>query len=217
MPEASKPGPKLQSKTVGVEIKSAPAATVKPTDAPAALPLIRVQQSERGDDALACIAMLCKLPLTKVTEMAYTMGYPKFGPAYVPDDMLAALVMKGGEWVAKNYKEFESFEVLPPIAILHVDYSEELDIGRTVLWLRPPESTELSKPQPSVVTSAKQQVHQLGIGSPVELAHGLVIDPAFWIKPAQQVLTGAAILHFVPSWFMEIAMSPQSAQALKGS
>lgn len=211
MPEASKPGFQLQPKSVRLETKSSPAATFKPTDALAALPLIRVQQAERGDDALACVAMLCNLSLEKVTEIAHTMGYPKFGPAYVTDDMLAALAMKGGQWVAKNYEEFESFEALPPIAILYVDYSEEMEVGRTVLWLRPPRSTDLDKQQHSTVSSATQEVLELGIGSPVELGHGLVIDPAFWIKPAQQIISGAAILHFVPSWFMELTMSTKSA------
>ncbi|MEG0976338.1 MAG: hypothetical protein RSF42_16695 [Comamonas sp.] len=205
MPEAPKPGAKLQPKMVGVEIKPSPAAADQPTDAPAALPLARVQQVERGDDALACIAMLSKLPLDKVTELAYTLGYPKFGPAYVPDDMLAALAMKAGHWVAKNYKDFTSFETLPPIAILYVDYSEQMDIGRTVLWLRPPQLTDPGTRASPVASRSKQESPRLDLGSRVDLGHGLVIDPAFWIRTEQQILTGAATLHFVPGWFMELA------------
>ena len=44
-------------------------------------PFRRTLQTERMDDAFACIAMVVHKPLTEVAEAAYRMGYPRHGPA----------------------------------------------------------------------------------------------------------------------------------------
>ncbi|MBF5004761.1 hypothetical protein [Diaphorobacter caeni] len=219
MPDDSKPGdvpsPKMttspDAKTTSSAAVAKTAASTSPQTPPKPSPPVsRVEQSDRCDDALACVAMLCRMPLDKVTEMAHGLGYPKVGPAYVTDDMLVAFVMKAGNWVAKSYKDFTHFDALPPIAILYVDYSEVLDVGRTVLWLRPPAPSDAVKLSTKAAVRPGQAPVQLVRGNRVELGQGFVMDPAYWIKPEQQILTGVSIMHFAPGWFMELTQGPAS-------
>lgn len=215
MSDVSKPDEKSLPKTTATaEVKTNVSAIKQHAAGPLSLatnpspPIARIEQTERCDDAIACVAMLCRMPLERVTELAHGLGYPKVGPAYFTDDMLAALAMKAGNWVAKNYKEFVNVETLPPIAILYVDYSEAMDVGRTVLWLRPPAPADASKLPPTQAAHRASQVPlQVVGGSRVELGPGFVIDPAHWIKPEQRVLTGVSIMHFVPGWFMELTQA----------
>ena len=190
-----------------------PAATA--ALAPAQIgPVTRVQQQERCDDALACIAMLSAKSLAEVVELAFSVGYPRVGPAFVSDDMLVILAMKSGGWVGKNYKPFESFAKLPPIAILYVDYSEVMDVGRTVLWLRPPKEdgasslkSAASNKTLSIASPGNKMPASEGVGATMDLGAGYVIDPAYWITPEQQVLTGVAAVHFQAEWYMEMNLS----------
>jgi len=174
-------------------------------------PVPRIQQIERCDDPLACLAMLSNKSLAEVTALAYEAGFPRHGPAYIPDEMLVVLAMKSGGWVAKNYKEFTNFSQLPSIAILHVDYSEVIDLGRTVLWLRPPLPQGLQKstsPTLAPINSDTPRVSHssssAGGASLFNLGSGYVIDPAYWIEPKQQILTGVTPVHFKPWWYMEL-------------
>ncbi len=172
-----------------------------------AAPIPRIQQIERCDDPLACLAMLSNKSLEEVTALAHEAGFPRQGPAYIPDDMLVVLAMKSGGWVAKNYKEFTSFSQLPSIAILHVDYSEVIDLGRTVLWLKPPlrEGQQESKASTVVpINSDKPPLSSAEDTTLFDLGSGYVIDPAYWIEPEQQILTGLTPVHFEPWWYMEL-------------
>lgn len=177
-------------------------------------PVPRIQQIERCDDPLACLAMLSKKSLEEVTALAHEAGFPRQGPAYIPDEMLVVLAMKSGGWVAKNYKEFTSFSQLPSIAILHVDYSEAIDLGRTVLWLKPPlpEGLQENKapalaPIDSDTPLASHPSSSAGSASLFDLGSGYVIDPAYWIEPEQQILTGVTPVHFQPWWYMELHLT----------
>ncbi|WP_313331285.1 hypothetical protein [Comamonas sp.] len=174
-------------------------------------PVPRIQQTERCDDPLACLAMLSNKTLEQITALAYDAGYPRHGPAYIPDEMLVALAMKSGGWVAKIYKEFISFSQLPAIAILYVDYSEVVDLGRTVLWMRPPSAVAAQHSKPPVLakingesslTSMTQSPS--GSASTLDLGAGFIIDPAYWITPDQQIITGITPVHFEPMWYMEL-------------
>ena len=173
-------------------------------------PVPRIQQIERCDDPLACLAMLSKKSLEEVTALAHEAGFPRQGPAYIPDEMLVVLAMKSGGWVAKNYKEFTSFSQLPSIAILHVDYSEVIDLGRTVLWLKPPlpEGQQESKASTVVpINSDKPPLSSAEGTTLFDLGAGYVIDPAYWIEPEQQILTGVTPVHFQPWWYMELHLT----------
>ena len=187
------------------------------------VPVARIQQQERGDDPLACLAMLSSKSLAEVTELAYSVGYPRHGPAYVPDEMLVVLALKSGGWVAKNYKEFDTFNQLPSIAIVYVDYCQAIDLGRTVLWLKHPKSQghTTSKPQALAKSSASalpmtKPANLAGSSSTLDLGAGYVIDPAYWITPEQQIITGITSVHFEPMWYMELhLMNAKTGQSEK--
>ena len=96
-------------------------------------PFGRIQQTERLDDTFACTAMVVRKPLTEVAEAAYRLGYPKHGPAIASETLIAKLLMELGQLVASKYLDFHSWEALPDVAIVYVDYDQEMEIGRHIL------------------------------------------------------------------------------------
>lgn len=92
-----------------------------------------VNAEERIDDSLACVAMLTKQELSVIKEQAYKFGLPKFGPAWVYNEMIAKLLYQYG-LVGSAEKEANSLASLPDVAILTVDWSDEMGFGRSVLW-----------------------------------------------------------------------------------
>ncbi|VTU28643.1 hypothetical protein SRS16CHR_04307 [Variovorax sp. SRS16] len=129
------------------------------------------------DDAFACIATLSGKSLEEVNRAAVALGYPAQGPAYPTEILMAKLLMSLGNLVATHYKDFESIAALPEVAILFIDWDEEMDTGRTVIWHRV-RKTDL---QP---------------------AFSYVIDPASWIAEGRHLHTDIDSLTI--SWFMEI-------------
>ena len=113
-----------------------------PADAPGTVvvikdftsPFRRIQQTERMDDTFACIAMVVHKPLTEVAEAAYRLGYPKHAPAIASETLIAKLLMELGQLVASKYLDFHSWEALPDVAIVYVDYDQDMEIGRHILW-----------------------------------------------------------------------------------
>ena len=97
-------------------------------------PFRRTLQTERMDDAFACIAMVVHKPISEVAEAAYRLGYPKHGPAITTDTLIAKLLMELGQLVASKYLDFHTWEALPDVAIVYVDYDEQMEIGRHILW-----------------------------------------------------------------------------------
>lgn len=135
-------------------------------------PFGRIQQTERLDDTFACTAMVVRKPLTEVAEAAYRLGYPKHGPAIASETLIAKLLMELGQLVASKYLDFHTWEALPDVAIVYVDYDQDMEIGRHILWhhVRP---------------SGKQN------------ALSYIIDPAHWIKPEQGVTTDLSATRLI--------------------
>jgi len=144
-------------------------------------PFKRVQMEERMDDSLACIATLTGRPLEEVKKLAFDMGLPKNGPCYVTEDMIAKLLMKAGNLVGSKYKDFEKVDLLPDVAILLVDYDEETEIGRHVVWHH--------------VRGTKEQQ-----------SFHYIIDVGSWIPEADQFTT--AVKAYSPAYYIEVSAKP---------
>ena len=140
-------------------------------------PFRRIQQTERLDDTFACTAMVVRKPLTEVAEAAYRLGYPKHGPAIASETLIAKLIMELGQMVPSKYLDFHTWEALPDVAIVYVDYDETMEIGRHILW------------------------HHVRASGP-QTALSYVIDPAHWIKPEQGGTT--ELKRYRPGWYIEI-------------
>ena len=97
----------------------------------------RIAQQGRHDDVLACIAILGGKTLESVFHRAETFGLPKLGPYYnyLDGDMIAKLLASEG-LVASVWKESVNFKDLPDVAIAMVDYDEEWEAGRCVVFHR---------------------------------------------------------------------------------
>ena len=132
------------------------------------------------DDAFACIATLTGKSLEEVNRAAVALGYPAEGPAYPTETLMAKLLMSLGNLVATHYKDFESIAALPEVAILFIDWDEEMDTGRTVIWHR----VRKTDAQPSF---------------------SYVIDPASWIPEGRHLHTDIGSLKI--SCFMGITSS----------
>lgn len=135
---------------------------------------------ERMDDAFACIATLTGKSLEEVNRAAVAQGYPAQGPAYPTETLMAKLLMSLGNLVSTNYKEFVSIAALPEVAILFIDWDEEMDTGRTVVWHRVP----------------RTDAHP---------AFSYVIDPGSWIPEGRHVHTDIGSLKI--TWFMAVTAS----------
>jgi hypothetical protein len=140
-------------------------------------PFKRVQMAATMDDSMACISTLTGRNLEEVMKMAAEMGLPQHGPYYVSEDMIAKLLMKAGGLVGSKYKEFDEFDLLPDVAILLVDYDEETEIGRHVVW------------------------HHVR-GTPEQPSFHYAIDVGQWVDPADQVTT--AVKAFKPAYYIEV-------------
>jgi hypothetical protein len=141
-------------------------------------PFKRVEMQDRMSDSAACIGTLCGRSLDEIMKMAFDMGLPEHGPCYVTEDMIAKLLMKAGGLVASKYKDFEKFDLLPDVAILLVDYDEETEIGRHVVWHH--------------VRGTKEQQ-----------AFHYIIDVGGWVDPADHVTT--AVKAFMPAYYIEVS------------
>lgn len=140
-------------------------------------PFNRVAMRERMDDSLACIATLTSRTLEEVTKMAFDIGLPQHGPCYVTEDMIAKLLMKAGNLVGSKYAEFQKFDLLPDVAILLIDYDEDTEIGRHVVW------------------------HHVR-GTPEQPSFHYVVDVGHWVDADDHVTT--AVKSFKPAYYMEV-------------
>jgi hypothetical protein len=141
-------------------------------------PFTRIEMRERMDDSLACIATLTGKTLEEITAMAIGLGLPPFGPCYVTEDMIAKLLMKGGGLVASKYKEFDSFDALPDVALLLVEYSPDTETGRLVVW------------------------HHVR-GTKDRSAFHYIVDVASWRGEETHFTTN--VKQYAPAYFIEVA------------
>jgi hypothetical protein len=136
---------------------------------------------ERMDDSLACIATLTNRSMEDVKKMAFDMGLPQHGPCYVTEDMIAKLLMKAGGLVGSKYKDFDKFDSLPDVAILLVEYDEDTEIGRHVVW------------------------HHVR-GTPERPSFHYLLDVASWVDPADQITT--AVKTYEPAAYIAVTAKP---------
>lgn len=179
-----------KTKTTAAKTPAAKTAPAGPQPLPEGFeaPFKRVPMEGRIDDLIACIATLTGTTLAQVTEEAIAVGYPAHGPAFLTESQIATLCMKLGGLVATKYKDFKSFAHLPDVAILYVDWNEDMDIGRHVIC---------------------HTVH----ATSERKAFRYLIDPAPWSAPERQLTISLDTV--VPDCF--IGISKASTTAVKGA
>lgn len=124
----------------------------------------RIQQEGDFDCIFACIAMLTKTSIKDVRQLAVEkFRLPKNGPYWVSETLIASLLAHY-RLVATVYKEYDS-NPLPDVAILMVDYDEETEMGRHVLFHR----ASIPDTQGGI---ARQEY---------------IVDPAYWIETQKQL------------------------------
>jgi len=153
-------------------------------------PFKRVQMEERIDDGLACVAILTNKPLEQIKELAYQLGFPKHGPAWVDEALIAKLLFQHG-LVSSPWKEVASAAAMPYIAILMVDYNPATEIGRNVIW------------------------HHVK-GTDTQQAFSYIIDPAHWLDPKHHVTTAFGHLAMKPPmYYLEVTPRPDGSKKAK--
>jgi hypothetical protein len=152
-------------------------------------PFVRVSMdSPRGDDALACVASLAGRSLEEVTKLAVQMGYPPDGPAYVANAGLLGRLLHNFDLVATDWQEVTSFDALPDVAILMVDWHSTLEFGRHTVWH-----------------------HVRGTESFPSFSY--ILDPRPNILDEQRMTTNWSHLRLEPAWFIEV--TPTAANGAK--
>jgi hypothetical protein len=142
-------------------------------------PFTRVEQRERNDDALACIATITGKTLDEVTQIALQKGYPKHGPAFVTNALITKVLYELG-FTGGEYVETPSIAHLPTVAILSVDYQgADSDIGRHIVW------------------------HHVR-GTDAYPSFSYVIDVGDWVPEAQRITSDFSHIRFNPSWYIEV-------------
>ena len=147
----------------------------------------RIAQQDRHDDTFAVISMLTGRTLDVVLRQAETHGLPKSGP-YFPwiDGDLIAKVLAANGLVATVWKECSSYKELPEVAIALVQYDEEWEVGRCVLYHRNSSSDGKSS-QP------------------------YVIDPYPHTDTKQHMRAGADLVGLPPAWFIGVSQMAKGA------
>ena len=124
----------------------------------------RVAQSESCDCAFACISIIANKSLADVKETAVKQfKFPRHGLYWIGEDLICKLFAHFG-YVATIYKETTTISELPDVCLLMVDYDDETEIGRHVLFVR-----------------------QRGSAGKATVEY--IIDPAPWVTPDKQIRT----------------------------
>jgi hypothetical protein len=125
----------------------------------------RVQQSNDFDDIFACCAMLAGKTLEEVREIAIKkLNHPAHGPYFYVETQVVALLAQLG-FVGTVYKEITRMADLQDVAFLMIDYRSDMEVGRHVLF------------------------HRAKASHDTKTVTEYLIDPAYWIKPEEQVRT----------------------------
>ena len=136
----------------------------------------------------ACIATICGVTLDEVRNTATKdFGHPQHGPFWITEELVRELFNSFG-WIASEWKKVMTpLSGLSDIAILAIEYDEEAEFGRPVVYQR---------------AASKE-----GANGFVEY----IIDPAHWMKPEKQVTTD--IKGYAPAWYMSIHPKPYPSGA----
>jgi len=144
----------------------------------------------RGDDALACVATLAGKSLQEVAALAIQMGYPAEGPAYVANAGLIARLLHNFRLAADDWQEVTSFDALPDVAILMVDWNATLEFGRHVVW------------------------HHVR-GTDAYPSFSYILDPRLDIPAEQQMTANWSHLKLEPAWYIAVAQQPANGTKRK--
>lgn len=148
----------------------------------------RVQQCNDFDCAFACVATLAGKSLEDVRQVAIErFQHPRRGPYWITEDLIISLLAHYS-WVGSVYKPASGIASLPDLCIGMVEYNEETEIGRHVVFHRQPAAAGKS---------------------PTEY----IIDPAYWAEANQQVRTDIKGLPI--SWFIAVHPMNKSPKAEK--
>lgn len=124
-----------------------------------------VAQTSDFDDVFACAAMLSGKTIEEVRDIAIAKTkHPARGPYYLGETQIAALLAQL-QLVATVYKDVGKVSDIPDVALILVDYNDEMEVGRHILFHRAKASH--------------------ASGTTIEYA----LDPAPWAKPADRVRT----------------------------
>lgn len=122
-------------------------------------------QTNDFDDVFACAAMLSGKTIGEVREIAIAKTkHPARGPYYLGETHIAALMAQLG-LVATVYKEVSRVSDIPDVALILVDYNDDMEVGRHILFHRAKASH--------------------ASGTTIEYA----LDPSLSCKPADRVRT----------------------------
>ncbi len=97
----------------------------------------RVKQGDPTGCGLACIAMLANSDYNSVRKLALEqLGFDDSGSFYTGTKHLRDLANSFNIELGKKRRQFKSFGELPEIAILAINYKEELDTWHWVVYRR---------------------------------------------------------------------------------
>ncbi len=150
------------------------------------------QGDERHADIYAVLAMLIPgKSLTDIRQQAETMGIPRIGPYYtyaIDGDFLARLCAAHG-LVCTIWKACSRWDDVADVSIALVDYSDDWELGRAVLFHR------MKSPDGKA-------------------AQAYLIDPWPHADARSHMRVGGAdLMHLKPSWF--IGVTPMAAKPAK--
>ncbi|CAB3688095.1 hypothetical protein [Trinickia soli] len=95
-----------------------------------------VAQSDAFDDIWSCSAMISGKSIEQVREIAITkLRHPERGPYYYGETQIAALLAQLG-FVATVYKPVSKISEVPDLALILIDFHEEMQMGRHILFHR---------------------------------------------------------------------------------
>ena len=168
---------------------SAPTTT---GNTPAYRPLFkRVAQNDTKDGIhsadflgeLACIATIVGASLDDVRACAIKNGLPKHGPFWVTADLIAKIFSSFGFQSSPEWKSVVTpTQGLSDVAIMLIEYDEETEIGRSVVYQR-----TASKANPPGYEE-------------------WIIDPAYWVPTDKQVSQSARSV--MASWYLSVFPLP---------
>lgn len=151
-------------------------------------PFTRVAQLGTHDDLLGCAATLCGKTMEEVKKMAVTLGMKANGPFYLDEKLFRKILFNLSDFAVSDYKEFTSFDALPPLCVLMVDFATQAegDTFRHVVFHR----VKATQDGPSF---------------------SYVIDVAHWVDAKQQMTTDLSHLKMEDgAWYLEITQRPNS-------
>ena len=150
----------------------------------------KVVMEERIDDSLACVAILTNQTLADIKEQAYKFGLPRFGPAWVYNEMVAKLLFQHG-LIGSEEKEAGDFASLPDVAILTIAWNDDMQFGRSVVW------------------------HHVR-GTDTQQAFNYILDPASWLDEKHRITADFRHLKIEPPfYYVEVTPRPDTAMARK--